>query len=232
MPIRSGSTSSCRPGRRGSAAGPRRSAPAGSSPPWWRGPGWCRRRSGPRASSPGARRSSAGPEPGRRSPAGPVAARSRRWAWRCARGRPPGTCPVRARGRPGWRPRAAPRPGVRHQQVGGHRHGVLGVEDDLVPAIPVAGGGLEHLEVERHRVGGRARAARRRTRRRRSSQAANRRGLPSGSGSSCTAALRRGHPLIPGRVIARRWGEDEVARPRRQCSCGSLSCAGGRWWAM
>ncbi len=44
-------------------------------------------------------------------------------------------------------PRLAIGTGIRHQQVRGHRHGVLGVEDDLVPAVPVAAGGLEHLEI-------------------------------------------------------------------------------------
>ena len=42
---------------------------------------------------------------------------------------------------------------VGHQQVGRHRHGVLGVEDDLVPPVAVAGDRLEGLDVERHRLG-------------------------------------------------------------------------------
>ena len=52
-------------------------------------------------------------------------------------------------GRPGRPVDAA----VGDEQVGGDRHGVLGVEDDLVPAVAVAGDGLERLEVEGDRLG-------------------------------------------------------------------------------
>ena len=49
----------------------------------------------------------------------------------------PRTCPARGRGRPAPLARADRR-AVGHEQIGGHRHRVLGVEDDLVAPVPVA----------------------------------------------------------------------------------------------
>ena len=43
--------------------------------------------------------------------------------------------------------------GVRHEEVGRHRHGVLAVEDHLVAAVTVAVGRLEDLEVQGDGVG-------------------------------------------------------------------------------
>jgi len=42
---------------------------------------------------------------------------------------------------------------IRYEEVRGHRHRVLGVEDDLVPAVAVALLLVEGLEVEGHRLG-------------------------------------------------------------------------------
>ena len=81
-------------------------------------------------------------------------------------------------------------PRVGNQQVGGYRHGVLGVEDDLVPAVAVAGHRLERLDVERHRFGLRPRSSCSRTRVR-SIQAGRADGSPSGKGSSGLVAARR-----------------------------------------
>ncbi len=39
------------------------------------------------------------------------------------------------------------------EQIRRHRHGVLGVEDDLVPPVPVALHGLEGLNVQGNRCG-------------------------------------------------------------------------------
>ena len=196
-------------------AGPRYSGPGGSSPPWRRAPGSCRRRSGPRGSSPAARRSSAGRAPGRHSPAA------------CQLQRVVGighvgvlqadhlglTRPV-AVDRPARPHRAASRRVVGNEQIRRDRHGVLGVEHDLVPAVPVALDGLEGLDVER-----------------------NRRGLGAEQLVKAAAAtldprgdcrrvrlgervfVRRGgqtnHPLIPGRIVPDRRGQDEAPGVRR-----------------
>ena len=80
---------------------------------------------------------------------------------------------------------------VGDEQVGRHRHGVLGVEDDLVPPVAVAGHRLERLDVERDRLRARARGARSGGR---GSAPPRRRwpsGSPSGSGSSWVVAASR-----------------------------------------
>ena len=226
MPRRAGSTSGCCVKHvERSGAGPRRSASAGSTRPWRHGRGSCRRRSGPRGSSPSARRSSAGRAPARHSRGGPVAARSPRWACPYGPTRRPASCPARDRDRP---TRPAPVVGRRRlgdEQVGGDRHGVLAVEDDLVPPVAVAGLRLQGLEVQRdgRQLGpeqlAEAGAAALQPGR-------NGRGVRLGERVLVRGGGQTGHPLVPGGVVPGRRGQDEApgvfahGRPFL-CSCGT-----------
>ena len=177
------------------------------------------------SSSPGARRSSADRAPARRSPGGPAGARSRRWACRCAPGRPPVTCRVRGRGRPGRRPRVRPRrgrraragrraptwcPRCRRRPCPGdsRRTGV----DSSVSRLSGTGSGS-----------GPSSSAR--TRRQRSSHGPNAVGVALGQGILVRGGGQAGHPLVPGRVVARRRGQDERP-PRCHRSWRTLSSAG------
>ena len=209
MPRRSGSTSGCCSRTSSERRRSQMFCAGDSSRPWRRGRGSCRRRSGPRGSSPAARRSSAGRAPARRSRGGPVAARSRRWACRCAPTRRPASCPARVRGRRG-RPAPAAGPGGCRGPAGRRGpHGVLGVEDDLLPPVAVAGLRLERLEVERDRLGlgpeelGQAGPAALHPGRKGRRVLLGQRVLVGRGGQP-------GHPLVPGRVVAGRRGQDEA----------------------
>ena len=214
MPRRAaGSTSGCCcKDVEGSAEGvPRCSAPGESSRPWRHGRGWCRRRSGPRGSSPVVRRSSEGRAPARRRRAAPVAAHSRRWACRCAPTRRPASCPARGRGRRGRPgPGGWSNSGVGDAQVGGDRHGVLGVEDDLVPAIAVTG---PPTRASRGRAAPHQGSGPRSSARRGPSTAQPSRGEGRGVVLGQRVFVGRGgqpgHPLVPGGVVAGRRGQDE-----------------------
>ena len=98
---------------------------------------------------------------------------------------------------------------VGDEQVGRHRHGVLGVEDDLVPPVAVAGDRLEGLDVERDRRGlgaeelGQAGAAP-------LHPGGKAPGSLLGEGVLVGGGGQTGHPLVPGRVVPGRRGEDEV----------------------
>ena len=82
-------------------------------------------------------------------------------------------------------------PPIGHQQVRRHRHGVLGVEDDQVPAVAVALHRFERLEVQGHRQSGIGPSSSIRRARRRSRHAEMESGSPSGRGSSCGVAANR-----------------------------------------
>ena len=116
--------------------------------------------------------------------------------------------PVAVAGQDG-RPGRLVLPLVGDEQVGGDRHGVLGVEDDLVPAVAVAGLRLERLEVERDRLGlgpeqlGEPGPAPLHPGRERRRVVLGQRVLVGRGGQP-------GHPLVPGRVIAGRRGQDEA----------------------
>ena len=145
------------------------------------------------------------------APADQLRARSRRWACRCARARTtcdlPGPVAVAGEdGRPGCRVRAL----VGHEQVGGHRHGVLGVEDDLVPPVAVARHRLERLDVEGHRLGlgteqlGQAGTAA-------LDPGPERGGVVLGQRVLVDGGAQPDHPLVPGRVVPGRRGQGEGA---------------------
>ncbi len=111
-------------------------------------------------------------------------------------------------------------PAVGDEQVRRHRHGRVGVVDDLVPPVPVAGDALHRLEIERDPIGDRGPSS--------SAQpgpAADpplRRGsLPAPPvgvrGSTRRSAWRADHPGVPGREVPRgvrgEVGQCHLARP-------------------
>ena len=209
MPRRAGSTKGCCSRTSSERRRSHTFCARGFQRPWRHARGSCRRRSGPRGSSPAVRRSSADRGPERRSRGGPAATRSRRSACRCAPARRPASCPARAHGRPARPARRLVPAGIGDEQVGGDRHGVLGVEDDLLPQVTVAGLRLERLELERDRLGLGTEEL---------DQAGptplhpgrNDRRVVLGQRVLVGRGGEPGHPLVPGRVVAGRRGEHEA----------------------
>ena len=120
-------------------------------------------------------------------------------------------------------------PAVGHEQVGRHRHGVLGVEDDLVPHVAVAADRLERLDVATAPRSGSGPSSSVRRARPRLTQAGIAGGVALGQGVLVGRGGQADHPLVPGRVVPVRRGQDEG--PWRVSAHDSpFHAAARRWW--